>query len=130
MSYFGPWDVTLVPVAAQSEELEGSDITEVLGSEVTPEAWYTFQVNPYIDIVHLNTNPGGWLNGYDEVYEPDAPVLGFAEGGRFYFGVDGIGTYYTLGFVAGTVSTRDGDWIMTIDGTDVVGPTYIWLTPA
>jgi hypothetical protein len=127
----GPYNVTLVP-AAESEELEGPDITEVLGSQVTPEAWYAFQINPYPDIVDLNTNPGGWLNGYDETYEPDAPVLGFAEGGRFYFAIDFIhpGTGYTLAFIAGTVSTRDGDMMRTIDGTDVVGPRYIWLTPA
>jgi len=132
MSYFGPHDVTLVPAAAQSEELEGPDITEVSGSQVTPEAWYTFQVNPYIDIVHLNTNPGGWLNGYDEIYEPDAPVLGFAEGGRFYFGIDGImpAGSTTLAFIAGKVSTRDGDVITTIDGTTIDGPYPIWLTPA
>lgn len=133
MSYDGPYDVTLVPVTAQSEELEGPDITEVLLSRVTPEAWYTFQLSPFSDIVHLNTNPGGWLNGYDEVSIGDSPVLGFAEGGRFYFGIDHLcddARRYTLCFVAGTVPTRDGDIIRTTDGTGYVGPEDVWLTPA
>ncbi|UCC33127.1 MAG: peptidase S8 [Candidatus Bathyarchaeota archaeon] len=130
MSYDGPLNVNLVPVAAQSEELEGPDATQASDAEVTPAAWYAFQMNPSIDIVHLNTNPGGWLNGYDETPEPDAPVLGFYEDDRFYFGVDGIhGAPITLLFIAGEVPTRDGDLIKTEDGTSYEGPEYIWLTP-
>jgi len=131
LSYDGSYNVNLVPAVAQIEELQGPDITEVSGSQVTPEAWYTFQLNPFADIIHLNTNPGGWLNGYDEEPEPDAPVLGFAEEGKLYFGIDGVyeGTYYTLLFVAGTVSTRDGDIIRTVDGRTFVGSEYVWFTP-
>jgi len=130
MTWDGPYNVNLVP-AAQTEELQGLDITEALDSQVTPVAWYVFQINPYAEIVHLNTNPGGWLNGYDETPEPDAPVLGFYEGGRFYFGMDGIhGAPITLIFIAGEVSTKDGYMIRTKDGTSYVGPDYIWLTPA
>jgi subtilisin family serine protease len=131
MSYDGPYDVNLVPVAGQSKELQGPDITEVSGSQVTPEAWYVFQIHPFTEIAHLNTNPSGWLNGYDETPEPDAPVLGFAEGGRFYFGIDLIHptTYYQLAFITGRVSARDGDVIETVDGTTFNGPDYVWLTP-
>lgn len=131
MKYFGPHDVDLVPAGAESEELQGPDITEVSGSQMTPAAWYVFQISPYSEIVHLNTNPGRWLNGYDETPEPDAPVLGFYEGGRFYFGMDGIhGAPITLIFIAGEVPTRDGNMIRTEDGTTFDGPIPIWLTPA
>ncbi|UCG45130.1 MAG: peptidase S8 [Candidatus Bathyarchaeota archaeon] len=130
LSWDGPFDVTLVPVA-QTEGSDGSDITLSAGSQVTPDAWYTFQVNPFIDIVDLNTNPGGWLNGFDMTLDPDGPILGFAEMGRFYFAVDAIcDGCYTLIFIAGSTSTRDGEIIRTADGISFDGPTYVWLTPA
>jgi hypothetical protein len=128
MGYDGPISVTLVPVAV-SAEAQGPDITERLSTEVAPSAWYHFQMNPYSDVAHMNTNPGGWLNGYVDPYIPPAPLLGFAHLGKFYYGYDGIGTGYTLGFVAGVVPTRDGDFIATADGSDYIGPEYIWLTP-
>jgi hypothetical protein len=129
MSYLGPTSVTLVPVTSESEVATMGDAARAVGSQVNPQSWYKFKVDPYADIVHLNTNPTGWLNGYDETWGGPYPVLGFTEGGRFYFGLDGINTPYTLVFVAGQISTKDGYMIRTETGTTYDGPQHITLTP-
>jgi hypothetical protein len=124
LSYIGPLEVKIVFVDG-SEEPKGPDVTEVTGPEVATEAWYTFRINPYKDIVHIKDNPGGWLNGY---HEADHPILGFDDGVRGYFAIDGLGTHYTLAFNAGSISTLKGDMIITRDGTVYDGPYKIWLT--
>jgi hypothetical protein len=124
MSYYGPIDVGIVPIAG-AEERGGPDVAEVSGSGVTPKAWYKVRINPYTDIVHLNVNPDGWLNGYDE---PNHSVLGFYEGGGWFFAIDGLQTQYTLTFNAGSLSTLQGKMIRTEDGTAYDGPYDIWLT--
>jgi DNA-binding beta-propeller fold protein YncE len=132
LSYDGPEKVTLVPVAENSEKVEGPDVATVSDSQAAPQAWYAFQLSPYIDVIHLNTNPGGWLNGYDAQYTPNAPTLGFGPAsGRFYFGIDFINpdTYYSLAFTAGTISTKTGEMIRTIDGATFVGPEPVTLIP-
>jgi hypothetical protein len=123
MSYNGPIDVTIVPIAGP--ELKGVADTEDSSSEVSMDAWYKLRINPFVDIIHLNINPGWWLNGYDE---PNHPVLGFVEGDKWYFAVDGLGTSYTLIFNTGSLSTLQGQMIRTADGNTFIGPTNIWLT--
>jgi hypothetical protein len=88
-------------------------------------------MSPYADIIHLNTNPGNWLNGYDDVYDPDAVVLGYAYGNRFWFCIDFVDSvsYWELAFIAGTISTRNGDMIRTVDGSTYVGPDVVTLVP-
>ncbi|UCH37824.1 MAG: hypothetical protein JSV76_01210, partial [Candidatus Bathyarchaeota archaeon] len=101
----------------------------------TAEFEYSVQLNPYVNVIHFNANPGGWLNGVmDDVVPVLHPVLGKAEGGRFYFAIDIIPDqtpgFYELIFIAGRVATRDGEMLRTIDGLTFDGPTYIWLTMA
>jgi hypothetical protein len=128
MNYVGPYKVKIAFVDG-SKGNKGLGVTEVRererGSQVTQDAWYTLRINPYTDVVHININPGGWLNGYRE---PDHPVLGFYEGDRWYFAIDGLGTGYTLAFNTGSLSTLQGDMISTQDGTAYDGPHDIWLT--
>jgi hypothetical protein len=130
LTWDGPWPpFTLVPITSESGG--GPSITEAsVAPEVSPEAWYTFQMNPYADIVHLNTNPGTiWLNGYDSIYDPDAPILGAMAGGKFFYMIDFIGQIWELAFYDNTVSTMDGYYIYTKDGTNYRGPDYVWYTP-
>jgi len=127
----GPTYIWLTP--ATEEALEGPTMAEAAGSEVTPQAWYHFVTNPYIDIVHLNTDLAPWLWGWAEAPAPcyPAPVLGYYSMGKFYFAMDYIEDgCYALSFWAGTVATRDGEFIRTTDGMSIVGPEYFWLTPA
>jgi hypothetical protein len=124
MSYVGPLDVELVEVTV-SEEPHGPDVMGVSDHEVAPDAWYTLRLNPYTNIVHIRDNPDGWLNGY---LEANHPLLGFVEGERWYFAIDGLDTEYTLAFSAGSISELTGDMIITRDGKTYNGPLDIWLT--
>jgi hypothetical protein len=124
MSYDGPIDISIVPLAGP-ELQSGPDDTEGSGSEVFQDTWYKLRINPYTDIVHLNFNSDAWLNGYDE---PNHPVLGFYEGDRWYFAIDGLDTPYTLAFNTGSLSTLQGEMILTQDGMAYDGPHDIWLT--
>jgi len=129
LSLIGPTYVWLTPVAQQSTE--GPTQDEATGSQVTPKAWYTFQVNPWINIYHLNTDLAPWLWGYSEP-EPVDPILGYRSGGRFFLATDFIpdgGGGLELSFKAGTIASRDGYSIRTTDGTSYIGPDYFWLTP-
>jgi hypothetical protein len=126
MVYYGPSSFTIVPIAAGSDDAEGQDVTTNTGSEVTPAAWYKLGFNEFSDIINLEVHPGTpWLNGYDEIYTPYAPMLGITGGGHFYYCIDFLSSYYNLAFMDNTVATMDGMMIRTIDGTSFVGPTYI-----
>jgi hypothetical protein len=115
--------------ASASDEGGGGDITEFSssGSGVSPDAWYTFRLSPYIDIFHINTNPGGWLNGYDDVLGDHHPVLGIADGGYLYFGTDGLHTPYTVTFQRIKIGAWNGQLIRTEDGNEYDGPHNVWL---
>ncbi len=129
-----PEYIWLTPVAAEAPT-DGPSIAEASEAEVTPQAWYDFQLNPYIDIVSLNTDMAPWLWGIQNVEgSPCYPctVLGYFRMGKFYFAtdaVDGEDGCLELGFTAGTIASRDGHWIVTDDGHTYYGPEYIWLTP-
>ncbi|UCC32935.1 MAG: hypothetical protein JSW53_03835, partial [Candidatus Bathyarchaeota archaeon] len=131
LELIGPTEVELVPVAG--EAIEGPTIDEFVDSQVTPQAWYDFQTQPYADIVHLNDELKPWLWGWVEAASScyPAPVLGYYHAGRFYMGwdyIDNMGCY-EISFWAGTVKTRDGYFTRTIDGISWVGPEYFWLDP-
>lgn len=112
---------------AAASEAGNSGIASESGDFET-DAWYVFGIYGYIDVLHLNTNAGGWLNGYDYVSGVNHPLLGKYEGGKAYFAVDGLDTYYTLIFYVITIATRDGYIYRITDGMDIVGPEYVWLT--
>jgi hypothetical protein len=126
-TYFGPWAVTLVPVAAETEKQDDANAGDI-SSQANAQAWYSFKINPYIDVWNITTNPGGWLNGYRTNPADNFPILGFTEGDKFYLALDGLGTGYTLIFVAGTISSKTGQMVRTSDGRDLVGPENVWLT--
>ena len=129
VSYLGPRDVKMEFVD-ESGEPEGPDVTEVSSSEATQDAWYTLRLNPYKRIIHSNVNPSGWLNGYYVVLPDIHPVLGFYEGDGWYIAIDRLDTPYTLAFNVGSLSTGQGDMIVTKDGAAYYGPLDIWLTSA
>jgi hypothetical protein len=118
--------------ASASDEAGGADITEFSSSDsgVSPDAWHTFRLSPYIDIFHINTNPGGWLNGYDDVLGDHHPVLGIADGGYLYFGTDGLHTPYTVTFQRIKIGAWNGQLIRTEDGNEYDGPHNVWLSSA
>lgn len=127
-----PPEYVWLTIAAEAPT-EGPTIAEASEAEITPQAWYDFQMNPWADIVSLNTDMAPWLWGISNAGGScyPAPVLGYTQFGKFYFAmdwVDGEGGCYEMGFVAGTIATRDGNLIRTHDGMSYVGPTYIWLT--
>jgi hypothetical protein len=134
LTYAPPIAVTLVPVV--SEEQLGPSVTSAIDSQVTPQTWYKLRVSPYSDIVNLSDNATypGWLNGYNQQYTPNSPILGCYENGRYFFGWDFIhaNTYYQVAFVAGTVAgpPAPGQMIRTIDGSVLVGPEAITLVLA
>jgi len=128
LSLIGPTYVWLTPVAEQSGQKLALD--DAVDSQVTPQAWYSFRTNPYIDIVHLNTDLRPWLWGWADPYP--APVLGYVTGGKFYFAMDYPDLTpgsFELSFWAGTAKTRDGYFTRTTCGMTYVGPDYFWLTP-
>jgi hypothetical protein len=132
LSLTGPDAITLIPVAAGAE---GETADEASGAKISPESMYTFQMNPFIDLCYIYDDLKPWLWGYQDVVGfpgYPAPVLGYAIGSRFYWAadfVDGHGGYELL-FLAGSIPTRDGNIIRTVDGYSYDGPTYVWLTPA
>jgi hypothetical protein len=132
MTITGPDYVWLTPVAG---EAEGVSADEASGAEASPQAMYTFQMNPFIDLCYVYDDIKPWLYGYQDVVGSPgypAPLLGYARGNRFFWGtdfVDGHGGYELL-FMAGSIPTRDGYIIRTTDGHSYVGPTYVWLTTA
>jgi hypothetical protein len=74
--------------------------------------------------------PGSpWVNGYDEIYTPDAPMLGIIGGGHWFYCIDFLSSYYNLAFTDNTIASSDGWMIRTIDGTSFVGPTYVSYYP-
>jgi hypothetical protein len=132
MSLTGPDYVWLTPVTGEAEGVSADD---AMAAESSPQSVHTFQLNPYIDIVYLYDDIVPWLYGYHDVEGNPAfpaPMLGYAGGGRFYWGtdfVDGSGGYELL-FLAGSVGGKDGYIIRTTDGYSYAPPTYVWLTPA
>ncbi|UCG45128.1 MAG: hypothetical protein JSV58_07110 [Candidatus Bathyarchaeota archaeon] len=128
-----PEYIELIPVAEASTE--GPSLAEAGGREVTPQAWYDFMVNPFIDVVSLNTDMAPWLWGVATVEGSPcypAPVLGYTQFGKFYFAMDytdGDPGCYEMSFFQGTIKTRDGHFIRTMDGMSYDGPIYYWLTP-
>jgi subtilisin family serine protease len=130
MTFAGPWLFTIVPTAVETLELEGQDLTAVSGEEVYTQAWYKLGFNEFTDIVNLEVHTGlPWINGYDEIYTPYAPILGITGGGKLFYCIDFIGGGYELAFLDNTISTMDGELIRTYDGTDFVGPTYVSFYP-
>ena len=110
-----PEYVQLIPVAEAS--VDGPTIAEASEAEITPQAWYDFQINPYPDIVSLNTDMAPWLWGVCNIpgghHCYPAPVLGYTQFGKFYFAVDyidGEGGCVEMTFLAGTIATRDGSF--------------------
>lgn len=130
-SYYGPLTIELIPISFASSSQHGMDMTRIMGLNANPAAWYTLQVNPIMEIIHLNTNPGMWLNGYEETYEPDSPILGYVANGKMYCAIDYLeeSGNYELGLLTVTVSTLEGDMITTDEGIEIYGPGPIWLTP-
>jgi hypothetical protein len=100
--------------------------------ELQPEFQYHFQLNPYNDVIHINANPGGWLNGIDDaITYQGAPVLGYVEYGYAYMSIDFPDTaYWDMAFLVINIASRDG-WMMRItEALELAPPEYIWLTPA
>lgn len=96
-----------------------------------PEAWYTFQLGSYVDVIHLNTNPGKWLNGYDEA--PGfyvAPVLGSMGSGMAFVAIDfPVDVYWDMAFLAINIAKRDA-WMMRIkEDLELGPPEYLQLNP-
>jgi hypothetical protein len=131
LMYYGPSSFTIVPVAAGSDDAEGQDLTTIAGSETTPAAWYKLGFNEFSDIINIEVHmPGSpWVNGYDEIYTPDAPMLGIIGGGHWFYCIDFLSSYYNLAFTDNTIASSDGWMIRTIDGTSFVGPTYVSYYP-
>jgi hypothetical protein len=131
LTLVGPTYVWLTPATG---EAEGASADDASVAESWPQAVHTFQLNPYSDVVYLYDDIVPWLYGYHDVEgspEYPAPMLGFAGGGRFYWGadfVDGSGGFELL-FLAGSVGGKDGYIIRTTDGYSYSGPTYVWLSP-
>lgn len=93
------------------------------------EFQYHFRLNPYMDVFHMNTNPGGWLNGIVETPSYTVPLIGKYEEGMAYIVWDLTPGEVEVGFVALTIATKDG-YIMRIrDDLSIIGPEYVWLTP-
>lgn len=135
LELIGPEYVWLTPAGVQSKE--GPTLDKDVASRVTPAAWHHLTTNPYIDVVHLNTDLTPWLWGWADVPVGaecyPAPVLGYYEKGHFYMGwdyIDNVGCY-AMSFWHGIKRTRDGDFMrITEDLLTLVGPEYFWLTPA
>lgn len=96
----------------------------------TPSFQYHFRLNPYIDIFHMNTNPGGWVNGIVETPSYSVPLLGKYEGGKAYIAWDLPAGGIEMGFIVINIPTRDGEMMRITDTLEVIGPEYVWLTPA
>jgi hypothetical protein len=131
MSITGPDYVWLTPVAG---EAEGVSADEASGVEVSPQGMYSFQINPFVDVAYVYDDISPWLYGYQDApgwpgYP--APLLGYVRGGRFFWAADFVDDAggYELYICAGTISSRDADYIITYDGYSYDGPSYIWLTP-
>lgn len=103
-------------------------VSPVIASAPKTEAWYVFQTYPFSDIIHLNTNPGGWLNGYDEAYPyPEGGILGKYEAGKAYIATDLPPGGIEMSFLVINIASRDG-WMYRIrDDLSIVGPDYIQL---
>ncbi len=127
MSLTGPDYFWLTPVTEQP--MEGPTLAEAEGSSVTPRAWHTFQVNPWIDIYDLCSDLKPWLWGWSNT-DPLSPILGYAHRGRFFLATDfpDAQMAYELSFKAGTVATMDGYSQRTADGMSY-DLDYFWLTP-
>jgi hypothetical protein len=132
MTITGPDEVWLTPVAG---EAEGVSTDEASGAEASPQSTYKFQINPFSDIAYVHDDIKPWLYGYQDVPGVPgypAPLLGYARGGRFFWAADFVDGHggYELYICAGTISSRDADYIITVDGYSYDGPLYMWLTPA
>ena len=131
--------LTLIPAA------EANTGGKVLASSMqtkqpTTDALRAFHLNPWIDIqfftrLSVSTEAYMIIGGYADVPEHPcypAPTLGIKAGKRLIWADDyvtGEGCY-ELRMNSINVPTMDGNSWATIDGTDIGGPTYIWLTPA
>ena len=71
------------------------------------------------------------LNGYDEVFDPDARVLGIADSGLFFYCIDYVheDPYIELAFTVSSVPALAGKMVFTVDGLAYFGPKYVWYTP-
>jgi hypothetical protein len=133
LTYYGPWAFTLEPALSQSLENEGQDLTTIAGSEITQAAWHKIGCNEFSDVINMEVRSGArWLNGYDEVYAPNAPVLGIKGRGHFYYCIDFVGQEFNLAFTDSSIAYMDGYIIKTLEGESFVGPIHIsyYLHPA
>jgi hypothetical protein len=103
----------------------------------TEISWtYNFRLSPANDVVHLNID-GSVIYGVAECTAPpypyaNAPVLGYVDGGSFYFFIDGpdkTPPFYEVIMMVGSVSTLSGNIYQTMDGTSWKGPTAYTLVP-
>ncbi|UCG45127.1 MAG: hypothetical protein JSV58_07105 [Candidatus Bathyarchaeota archaeon] len=133
LTLIGPDDVVLTPVVGESVEGRRT-ADEYMSSEVAPTGWYDFVINPYVDVVSLNTDLSPWLWGVCNVAGNPcypAPVLGYTQFAKFYFAcdyIDGEGCFPTLSLFAGKISSRDGYFMAIGDDLSLMGPEYFWLT--
>jgi hypothetical protein len=105
-------------------------IGPVMASAPGIEAWHTLTIAPFTDVLHINTNPGGWLNGYVTTPSYTVPLLGKGEGNTAYICWDLPAGGIEMALIVITISTRDGYMMRISDDLSLTGPEYVWLTPA
>ena len=109
----------------------GEGFYDVYLIKLRPEFQYHFQTKPYSNVVHMDVDANGWINGYmTGGYTDWNPVLGKLEGDRVCMAVDFVpdgNTVYQTLFLIGKVSTLTGQFTVTKDGVSYLGPLDVKL---
>jgi hypothetical protein len=92
-----------------------------------PTYQYTFRLNPYIDVFHLNITDG-WINGIVTTASYTVPLLGRYELGYAVFAWDLPAGGIEMGFAAIKASSGAGSMMRILDDLSTVGPETVWLT--
>lgn len=131
LSTIGPETVWFTAATATiATAVDEATLDDGAGSEVSADTSCEYLMNPFEDVLSLNTTLAPWLWGWADGVGPSypAPILGCYGYGRFFYAmdfVDGTGLHELL-FAAGSTSTLEGAIVRSPTG--IKDPTSIWLT--